>query len=98
MEQLKPYANATPDWEKQPTLARARVQNFWGGEYQFFIVTGPAQYALKIGRNYSFNTMCQGVFCRSLIGPGFPMDEGWLPYMENVWYKPPDLPPSGCNR
>ena len=30
MEQLKPYANAPPDWEKQPTLARARVQNFWG--------------------------------------------------------------------
>jgi hypothetical protein len=95
--QLKPYANAPPEWEKEPSLARCRVEYFWGGEYQCFIVTGPAQYALKIGRNYSFNTMCQGVFVDCLIGPGFaPTDDSWLPYMEHVWYKAPDVPPVGA--
>jgi sugar lactone lactonase YvrE len=92
--ELKACSNVLGEWEKQPTLARARVQNFWSGEYQCFIVTGPAEYALKIGRNYSFNTMCQGVFVDRLIGPGFaPTDDSWLPYMEHVWYKPPDVPP-----
>jgi hypothetical protein len=92
--ELKPYTNVPAAWDKQPTLARSRVQNFWGGEYQSFIVTGPAQYHLKINRNYSFNTMCEGVFVDRLMGPSFPpADNSWLPYMEHVWYKPPAVPP-----
>ena len=93
--ELKSYTNDTTEWENQPTLARGRVQNFCGGEYQSFIVTGPAQYQLKIGRNYSHNTMCEGVFVDRLVGPGFPpTDNSWLPYMEHVWYKPPVVPPA----
>ena len=91
---LNANANAIEDWEKPPTLARARVQNFWGGGYQCFIVTGPAQYALKIGRNYSFNTICQAVFVDRVLGPGFPTaDNSWLPFMEHVRYQPPPVPP-----
>lgn len=93
--ELKPYVQNPAEWDKQPTLARSRVQNFLNGEYQCFIVTGPAQYHLKIGRNYSFNTMCEGVFVDRLIGPGFPpTDNSWLPYMEHVWYQPPAAPPA----
>ena len=92
--ELKSYTNVPAEWENQPTLARSRVQKFWGGEYQCFIVTGPAQYHLRIGRNYSFNTMCEGVFVDRLMGPGFPpADDSWLPWMEHVWYKPPAVPP-----
>ena len=91
-------ANVPTEWEKQPTLARARVQSFWGGEYQCFIVAGPAQYCLKIGRNYSFNTMCQGVFVDRLLGTGFPTaDNSWLPYMAHVRYQAPPVPPVNSN-
>lgn len=90
---LKGYSNAPPEWEKLPVLTRGRVQNFWGGVYQCFVVTGPAQYALKIGRNYSFNTMCQGLFVDRLLGPAFATaDNSWLPYMEHVRYQPPHVP------
>jgi hypothetical protein len=93
--ELKPYISAPAAWDRQPTLARGRVQDFLGGEYQCFVVTGPAQYHLKINRNYSFNTMCEGVFVDRLTGPGFaPADNSWLPYMEHVWYKPPVVPPA----
>jgi sugar lactone lactonase YvrE len=91
--ELKPYVADPNEWDQQPTLARSRVEDFFGGEYQTFIVTGPADYNLKIGRNYSFNTMCEGAFVDRLIGPGFPAaDNSWLPYMEHVWYEPPPVP------
>ena len=87
-------ANVPPDWEKQPTLAHGRMQYFWGGGYQCFVVTGPAHYCVKIGRNYSFNTMCQGVFVDRLFGPSFPTaDNSWLPWMEHVMYQAPAVPP-----
>lgn len=91
--ELKPYVDDPKDWEKEPTLAKSRVQDFFDGEYQSFIVSGPAKYNLKVGRNYSFNTMCSGVFVDQLLGPGSPAADGsWLPYMEDVRYGAPDVP------
>ncbi len=39
--------------------ARQRVVNFWGGVWTRFLVRGPGQFAVKIGRNYSLNTIVQ---------------------------------------
>ena len=52
-----------------PVLARARVQNFWGGVYKNFAVTGPGSYVLKISRNHSHLVILQGVFLDRIGGP-----------------------------
>ena len=40
-----------------PTVARARLRDFWGGVYKRFYVRGPRWYSLRITRNHSFNTI-----------------------------------------
>jgi hypothetical protein len=93
--ELKPYVTNAAAWDKQPTLAQCRVHDFWGGVYKSFIVTGAGKYHFKIGRNHSFNTMCNAVFVDRLVGPGFATaDKSWLPYMEETRYNPPTVPPA----
>jgi hypothetical protein len=93
--ELKPYVTNAAAWDKQPTLAQCRVHDFWGGVYKSFVVTGPGKYHFKIGRNHSFNTMCNAVFVDRLAGPGFAAaDKSWLPYMEENRYNPPTVPPA----
>jgi hypothetical protein len=50
-------------------LARARVLQFSGGVYKQFTVSGPGQFLVRIQRNYSFNTICSGVFVDTFTGP-----------------------------
>ena len=93
--ELKPYATNAVDWDKQPTLAQCRVQDFCGGVYKSFIVTGAGQYHFKIGRNYSYNTMCNAVMVDRLVGPGwYGADNSWPPFMEHTFYFAPKVPPA----
>ena len=51
--------------DAQPTLAKTRVANFWGGVYKTFLIKG-GNYYIKIGRNGSLNTIISGVFIDKL--------------------------------
>ncbi len=77
--------------DKSPTLARARVQHFWGGVYKSFLVKGPNKYGIKIDRNASFNTIVSGVFLDRIDGPKNPYDKPPLPMMGFDW-QPPAMP------
>ena len=78
--------------ERLPTLAKARVMQFWGGVYKQFIVTGPAKYSIKIGCNDSFNTIVQAVMVDQLAGPPDDPPDMPLPYLGNMRYDPPIEP------
>ncbi len=56
--------------EASPTLAKARVRDFWGPVYKQFWVAGPNKYYIKIGKNNSHNTILQSVMLDSLTGKG----------------------------
>lgn len=66
--ELKAPALTVDAAEGEPTLARARVQNFWGGVYKQFAVQGPGQFWIKIERGGSHVTILQGVMIDTL-GP-----------------------------
>lgn len=57
---------------QNPTLARARVHDFWGGVYKSFLLQGPGDYFFAVRKNNSFNTVLQGVFIDKLGGPATP--------------------------
>lgn len=78
--ELKPPCQTVEEAEKSPALARARVRDFWGGVYKQFIVTGPGQFWLKVGRNNSFNTILYGVFADKISGP-----ETVYEFRRDVW-------------
>ena len=40
-------------------IARSRVVNFWGGVWKRFLVRGPMKLAVRVAKNYSFNTILQ---------------------------------------
>jgi len=93
--ELKPYVTNAAAWDSQPTLAQCRVHDFWGGVYKSFIVTGAGKYHFKIGRNHSFNTMCNAVFVDRLVGYGLASaDNSWLPWMDKTRYDAPRVPPA----
>ena len=52
-----------------PPLARTRVTDFWGGVYKQFLICGPADYVVRIGRNRSVVTKLQGVFLDPVTPP-----------------------------
>ena len=90
--ELKGYAPTPAAAEKKPTLAAARVKNFWGGVHKSFAVQGPGKYLVKVGCNDSFNTITQAVFCDQLTGPAWPHEQAGLPWMGGVPYAPPAEP------
>ncbi len=97
--ELKPYVTNVADWDRQPTLARCRAQDFCGGVYKSFIVQGAGLYHLKIGRNYSYNTMCNAVMVDRLVGSGWAgADNSWPPCMEHTFYFAPKVPPADPTR
>ncbi len=53
---------------KVPPMAQSRVKDFWGGEYKTFVVNGPGLFAVKIGSNYSFNTIISSVMVDRMVG------------------------------
>ena len=73
----------------QTPLARTRVTDFWGGVYKQFLVCGPADFVVRIGRNRSFVTKLQGVFLDPVTGAP-PIAQ--LPGFDNSPYGPPKAP------
>ncbi len=69
---------------KEPVLARTRVKDFaGGGVYKTFVFQGPGIFYVRVCRNYSMNTILNGVFANSmrfeerraatcLFGPKYP--------------------------
>ena len=87
--EVKPYRKTPEAAEAAPTLARARVRNFWGGVYEQFAVKSPGVYCIKISRNGSFNTILSGVFIDKVAGPQTVEDGEALAFMNGVHYDPP---------
>jgi hypothetical protein len=73
-------------------LARARVNDFWGGVYKQFLICGPGKFVVKIGRNRSFVTKVQGVFLDRVTGQP-PDNPGLLPGFDVTHYQMPDETP-----
>jgi hypothetical protein len=79
-----------------PTLASARVINFWGGVYEQFAVRGPAVFRFEIKRNHSLNAICSGIFIDRISGPSTFLDGMPMPSMGDVRYDPPSDPAFGA--
>jgi hypothetical protein len=74
-----------------PPLVRTRVTDFWGGVYKQFLVCGPANYVVRIGRNQSIGTRLQAVFIDRVTGDLIDAPKP-LPGFDNAPYAPPDEP------
>ena len=83
---------AMMDKGPSPTLATARVRDFWGGTYKQFILTGPGTYRINLGRNYSLNAICSAVMIDRLAGEPTPLDALPLPSLQYVQYERPTVP------
>jgi hypothetical protein len=95
--EVRRYVSTMTNSMAGPMLATARVRNFWGGVYENFSLDGPGDYAVKISRNGSHNTIISGVFIDKLSGPTKPEDTEPLAYMNGVRYEPPITPSSLTN-
>ena len=80
--------------EASPTLAKARVREFWGGVHHSFAVRGPGRYAVKVGCNDSFNTIVSGVFADQLTGPPNPNKNPYMPHFGRYIYEAPAVGPA----
>ncbi len=69
------------DPDTLPILTAARVHDFWFGVYERFLVSGPADYFVKVGKNGSFNTILQTVMLDKVSGP--PTD---YETRRSIWY------------
>ena len=90
--ELGPYVEDLRVAQRREVLARTRVQNFWGGVYKQFAVTGPNKYWLKIAKNDSFNTMVAMVLCDKLAGPTLPYEDMWVSGLACLYYQPRVIP------
>lgn len=54
---------------EEPTIARCRVRDFWGGTWKQFQVRGPGDYYVVVRKNNSFNAVLQTVMLDKLSGP-----------------------------
>ena len=73
-----------------PTLARARVADFWGGVYEQFALCGPAKFSFKVRRNHSHAVIIQGVFLDPMVkADATSMDAKPLSWMNGVSYGAP---------
>jgi len=78
-----------------PTLARARVRDFWTGVYERFVLQGPGQFWVRVGRNDSINVTLNGIFLDRIDDPNCGHEWGEMPLTGNIGYSPPaDVPPN----
>ena len=87
--EVKPFRGTVAASDAAPTLAHARVRDFWDGVYKNFLLSSPGDYAIKVSRNDSFNTILSGVFIDKLAGPQTVADGEALDFMNGVHYDPP---------
>ena len=83
-----------------PTLANARVSDFWDGVYQRFSLQGPGNFWVRVARNGSFNTTLNGIFLDNITDANSNDGPGLLPMTGNSGYhalytNPPDPLPTG---
>jgi hypothetical protein len=90
--EVKAHAASPEVMEFAPALASARVVQFYHGVYKQFVLGGPAQYHVKVGRNYSVATKLSGIFLDRLEGPVPAHEPSGVPIMEEAQVKPPALP------
>ncbi len=76
---------------QNPTLARARVHDFWGGVYKSFLLQGPGDYFFGVRKNNTFNTVLQGVFIDKLNGPPTGYEARRDVWLGEVRYEAPGL-------
>lgn len=88
--EIKPDALTPAQADALPTLAHARVVNFWGGVYKQFVVRSPGAYWVKIGKNNSLNTIISAVLIDKLRGRQTATDQMPSAYMNQVRFDPPD--------
>ena len=77
-----------------PTLARARVTDFWGGVYKQFALRGPATFYFKVRRNHSNGTTMAGVMLDALPDPknvATTAAPAALSWMNGVAYEAPAI-------
>ena len=91
-------ASVSPAWYASPVLARARVKDFYGGVYKSFDVSGPGTFLLTIRRNWSWNTICSGVFIDRLSGPTTSLDKGVPLELEGPAYAAPTVPEDAAKK
>jgi len=85
---MLPYQDNGDAMQAAAPLAHARIQNFWGGVYQSFLVRGPSRYVLRVGKNNSLNTLLTALFIDRIGGMNTRRDcNAW---MGGVHYAPPD--------
>jgi hypothetical protein len=75
-----------------PTLAAARVHNFWFGVYEQFLVHGPAVYMVKVSKIGSRNTILQAILLDKLSGPPTKWEKLRSTWYGRDTYKPPVVP------
>ena len=82
------YQDSGEAMQASSPLAHARMENFWGGVYQSFLVRGPSRYVLRVGKNNSLNTLLTALFIDRIGGMNTRRDcNAW---MGGVRYAPPD--------
>jgi hypothetical protein len=72
-----------------PVLAKARVRDFWGGQYKQFALVGPGRFVITIKRNYSLNATISGIFLQKVLAPPDPLDGRPMVYLGGVAYDAP---------
>jgi frataxin-like iron-binding protein CyaY len=91
--EIKPNAEQAAVADRSASLARCRIQAFWGGVYKQFVVKGPSRYQIKIAKNSSFNTMVSAVLLDRILGTPDPYaEQAWPPFLTKTFYKPPEPP------
>ena len=87
--QIKPDRPTLADAMQAPTLAEARVRNFYGGVYEQFIIRTPGTYYVRVARNNSFNTILSGVFLDTIGSDKVVANKQDLAAMNGVSYRAP---------
>jgi len=74
---------------QSPTLARARVHDFWGGVYKSFLLQGPGDYLFAVRKNNTFNTIVQAVLLDKVAGLPTDAETRRDIWLGQVRYEPP---------
>jgi hypothetical protein len=90
--QVKPYFVDAADVAAAPAEAQCRIQDFYGGVYEQFLMRGPSKHFFLLRRNHSLNALCSGAFFERLSGPHKPTDNMARSMMGNIHYQPPATP------
>lgn len=81
--------------EAEPTLAKARVRDFWGGVYKVFTLDGGTKggdYYFWLRKNTTFNVIVQAVLIDKVAGPPTPWEERRDVFLGESRFEAPSLP------